>query len=323
MGTNTASRISAGFPASILAGAILACASPACSQEPSPLAGPVRLSGDSSTSVVIAIRGPREIVYHLGKSCPISLELRNDSATSVAFSDLGKYASPVLQQEDGKYLAQLSPITISPWAGRKGGLSAGEKVTWTEYLDRCPFNPPPTSGTRYRVRYGVFLLKERRPISSDPVVVVTPSEPTARIASPDEVPARWSDAFDLIYEEGAGLWCHLTLHIAHDGHARIESSGGVVPAGVIEGALPPARLDALAALIRSEHVCEAPFGRLDVAPPDGGEYRFALTIGEKSMIGIYNFLTMKEVAPQLVALQKELRGIMKDLWPETAAALKP
>lgn len=292
---------------------------------------------DPSGGLRLRLTAPEGTEYRAGKPLPLVLELENAGDEAVPWPQIGWWiGSPIIRNSRGRQLVVWQPVDMGPLADGDAGLAPGAKVRWTEWFDRLRFKEPPQAGSRLQVRFDVRTRAGGPPIDRDrgiwpivnavsnPVAITIRDPHPSRLTEADDIPDRWAESLDLVFQDHLGLAGWRMIHIDGKGRARLvrPSFGAedpLVPWGRYEAQIGQDELNKLARLLREHRVWElakVPEGRMP-AVTDEPYVEFCLASDGKSLAKLFPEHVYRE-QPAMVAILKEIRRVMASVVAQTA-----
>jgi RNA polymerase sigma factor (sigma-70 family) len=267
--------------------------------------------------------------YRGDRPLPLLLEVQNVSKEPLKLKSLGWWNPQAEVTEDGKRMIVRELIDLSPWEGRSDELAAGAILQWTMDFGRLRFaRQPLKAGTALTMRFRHGLPGETpqdaRPPSlfSNEVALKLVGDHSPVMAGEADVPAKWTDATELIYRENIPFRGYQALRIDGAGRAWVVTS---LRRGTEKGALPLTRaevvlkreqLDRLAKFLRDQKVWELSELAKDRIPnPDEPEIRVSFGAGRGSLVRVFPEHIVRGEA-RLRALKEELDNLIATVRKE-------
>jgi hypothetical protein len=262
------------------------------------------------------------------QSLPLAIEIQNISITGFPIHRLPVGVRAEATDESGKTLDLIEPVTISPWHGRPGDLSAGSTVQLTLWFSSFKFVNPPKAGSVIKL---CFVLPTRDQISvpsdgtarlflvkSNTIQITLKDIPPFRLGA-GNVPEKWYAFMDFVYREDYSKpGIYKTVHINRDGYTTIVSSNAGLPSTRMEVVLDSEVLDKLAKLLRDNKVWELATVESQIAGQDEGNLSFTMNSAGSSLTRMYRQAVLDN-EPFLKALQGEMQALITTaatLWEE-------
>jgi hypothetical protein len=321
-----------------------ATAGPAAGEEGTPEkpgedCGPEVPWGETVDGWRMRLTTPSGTEYRWNTPLPLLLEVQNASEGLLALESLGWWNPDPEVTADGKRLVARPLIDVSPWEGRRDDLPAGASIKRAVDFERLRFSGEPVkAGAAVRVRFRLSLPGKApkgapgaaaapRLFSNEVSLKLKDDHPSV-MAGEADLPPKWADSTELVYQEHAPLMGYSALRIDGAGRAWLvtvgRGKGQAGPAGPVrtEAVLGRDRLDQLARFLRDQKVWElADLSQADIAFPDEGEIRLSLGAGRGSLVGSFPDHSVRG-QPKLLALKAEMAKVMA-LVREEAAAKAP
>jgi hypothetical protein len=272
--------------------------------------------------------------YQRGKALPLTLEVQNASKAPLPLKQLAWTGDATVTDGQGKRLIVRPLIDVSPWAGRGDALPPGGSLRWTIYFDQMRFARSPQAGDRVDVRFRLGVRQEP-PDKGAPVrhlelysnvlaLAIKDTHPRVLNARSD-LPAQWTDAMSLVYQENTPLAGYRALRIDGDGRAVLVSIGTVQRGQPATGpnrtevVLGRAHLDHLVKMLHEHKIWELAAIQAPLTGIDAKEHRLCLAAAGASLVGVYP-AEFVEQEPLLRALRAAMGQVMEVVTEEAKKA---
>jgi RNA polymerase sigma factor (sigma-70 family) len=272
--------------------------------------------------------------YQRGKPLPMILEVQNESKAPLPLKQLAWTADATMTRGSGKSLIVRPLIDLSPWAGGGDDLPPGGIQRWTIHFDRMRFAKSPQAGDQVSVRFRLGVRQEPQDkggtvrhleLYSNVLNLAIKDDHPRVLNKPADLPAKWMEAMDLVYQENTPLLGYRALHIDGDGRACLVAIGTVVRGNPATGpsrtevVLSRAHLERLVKFLHENKIWELAAVQAPLTGIDAKEYRLCLAAEGASLVGVYP-AEFVEQEPLLRALRAEMEQVMAVVAEEAKKA---